>query len=401
MTEEDPKQEKFEEIKKLVTIARRELNHGNFDPAKFLVKSQEILRSAWKNGIFDPFDETENLGRSAHAHVSNFLREFRFFWATEQVLTEWWNDFGNYQRQEKQYSFRAVIAYHLMNLYLHQHDYGAALRWGLLTQACDILGGHPEDGGAGKQLLLIALGMRQHELDELNVIARTNREVVESKKDWSLREGYAENVVLKFALRGTQYAHLIGQEASITNYSLSEAYFQILLERVTDESADTYSKGEIFEELASYLLLLIPGLVPQRKVMPEDKVFENDIVVANISRSSNLASELLGRHFLVECKNWNKSVGTSEVGYFLHRMRLTHAKFGIMFAREGISGDDDGKQYAHSLIRRTFHEDSAICIVLDKRDLDTLAEREIGIWSMLFARLEQFRFGKSQIGSSI
>ncbi|MCI0562084.1 MAG: hypothetical protein MN733_26655, partial [Nitrososphaera sp.] len=106
---------------------------------------------------------------------------------------------------------------------------------------------------------------------------------------------------------------------------------------------------------------------------------------------------LLGRHFLVECKNWDESVGVRDVGYFLYRMRLTHCSFGVIFAKDNISGKKGkGEIAARSLIRRAFHEDGNTCVVLDRNDLEGLAKRETTFWSMLLSKIELFRFGKAK-----
>ncbi len=44
------------------------------------------------------------------------------------------------------------------------------------------------------------------------------------------------------------------------------------------------------------------------------------------------------------------------IGYFLYRIRLTHAHFGVIFAKTGITGDEDQEKAAYSLIRKAFHE---------------------------------------------
>jgi len=87
-------------------------------------------------------------------------------------------------------------------------------------------------------------------------------------------------------------------------------------------------------------------------------------------------------------------VGVRDVGYFLYRMRLTHAKFGVILAKKGITGTDTDEKAAHDLIRKAFHEDGNTCVVLDRADLGTLAKGQTVFWPMLLERIERIRFGK-------
>ena len=78
-------------------------------------------------------------------------------------------------------------------------------------------------------------------------------------------------------------------------------------------------------------------------------------------------------------------------------MRLTHAKFGVIFAKHGVTGDKTGNAgltAARELIRKAFHEDGNICVVLNRDDLDNLLDGKTTFWSLLLERVELIRFGK-------
>jgi hypothetical protein len=168
-----------------------------------------------------------------------------------------------------------------------------------------------------------------------------------------------------------------------------------LIEQIDSVAINTTEKGDTLENLASYLFLLIPGHVPRRNLLDLDNSFETDIVVRNLGMNSNVYSDLLGRHFLIECKNWEEKVGVKDVGYFLYRIRLTHSSFGVIFAKSGITGKEDSRA-AYSLIRKSFHEDGSLCIVVDKSYLSRLAEGQTTFWSLLLELIEINRFGNSK-----
>lgn len=385
-------------INEMVDEAMDSIENFTFDPLKFLDKTAQTLREACgEDGIYNPVNlpsekKYSEEGQGAYFLTVDFLTRYGYFWAAEQLLFDWWIDFGLLKRSHKRRIYQANTAYKLMILYSQRQDRGAALRWALLTQADDILNEHPEAGGAGKQLLRTVFGMSQLELEEFNRIANTNRTMVAD--DWSQPMGFAEDVLVQFALKYPQRTHLLDHSSTIQEFPISQGYIQALIDQVDNLDLSDQEKGAALENLASYLFLLVPGWVPRRNVYDEEGVSEHDIIVSNVSSSGSLSSELFGRHFLVECKNWDKSVGTPEVGYFLYRMHLAHAKCGIVVAREGISGENE--RYARALIRRAYHEDDMICIVLDRQDLDTLANHQSTVWALLIERMERFRFGSSR-----
>jgi hypothetical protein len=148
-------------------------------------------------------------------------------------------------------------------------------------------------------------------------------------------------------------------------------------------------KGDSLETIASYLFLLIPGWIPRRNLRNE--AFETDIVVRNYSPTADLMADIFGRDFIVECKNWKDPIGVKDLGYFLLRMSLTHAKFGVLFSRQGITGNDTTD--AKSLLKRAFHESNSICVVVTLEDLRDLEKGGATFRSLLFKRMEEIRFG--------
>ncbi len=373
------------------------------DPTEQLKYWQEFLEE--KCG---PDDDLDPLVHKNAENVSKILEQLSrellatpFPFIAETLLLETWSNWGKIQFTKKQRVYRASIAAHLTRHYVYLGDRGSATRWALLTQADDMLGKHPSGGGAGRHWLLTNLGMTADVLNEFNGIAVRNIEAIEANRqnDWSVPFGFAEDVVTRFALEKPEFAHFLTLGSSLQSYPLSSGYFDSLREKVNAEysQGQAHYKGKALEDLASYLFLLIPGWVPRRNLLEETQAFETDILVRNLNPSANLTAELLGRYFLVECKNWKDSVGVSDVGYFLYRMRLTHAKFGVIFAQEGITGDEQNGNAAYSLIRKAFHEDGSTCVVVTNYDLEKLSQGRTTLWSMLLEKIEGMQFGNPRV----
>lgn len=377
---------------------------GYFDPSNCKMDCASFLvRKCEPAGELDPRVRKKALDAcNAYGYAGKRFSGSGYQAAGEGLLMDGWNKFGLLQRHIRgQQIYKAGIAAHLSDIYYSSGDKGAALRWALLAQAEDALVSH-FDGGAKHRLETI-LGMGQPELHAYNNIASENMRALKNdgQEDWSESPAFAEDVLMRFALKFPEYSHLLAQNSRVVEFPLSQAYFSALVDRI--DAPTSAEKGHILEDIASYLFLLIPGWIPRRNILEETSAFETDMVVSNLILASNLRAELLGRDFLVECKNWKKSVGTNQVGYFLYRMRLTHTKFGIIFAKKNITGeknDNEDKRAAASLIRKAFHEDGNICIVIDYSDIKRLAGKETLFWSLLLERINRVRFGKSIYSSN-
>jgi hypothetical protein len=372
----------------------------NFDPASCLQQCLTLLDKYC--GIDERLDpraiKKAEEACNAYGFVSNLFLNKGYSSAATSILVLAWNKFSAIQEEAKARIYRAGIGMYLAIAYLKLGDKGASLRWALLTQADDFLGENTKPGG-GTHLLNTVHGMSDTALAELGKVALDNLEKIKSEgnNDWATPYAYAEDVITKFAYNKPEYAHLFALPSSELEFPLNPTYFASLLNKVNSNALNTKEKGDRLEELATYLFLLIPGLAPRRNLLEETLAFESDIVMRNLTVSTNIFSELLGRHFLAECKNWESSVGVKDIGYFLYRMRLTHAHFGVIFAKSGITGDkDDEEKAAYSLIRKAFHEDGNICVVINNDNLASIGNTEMTFWSLLLERIERIRFGKAR-----
>jgi restriction endonuclease len=387
------------EIQELIGESEQKLRTGYFNVVEFLEAVGDLLQSACSNGAEcdSGSDSARVRGEQAYRSAAEFLVKCRFRGAAEELLIRWWNELGARQLTEPRHIYRAMTAFTLCQLYLTDGDSGAALRWALLTHADDRLHEHSEGGGAGMQYLRTILGANQADLEAINRIADENLTIVSSGNAAQSRAAwFAEDVVVRLALEGVLVAHLFAKPSSKPEFPISQPYLVTLLRTVDAQDISAADKGKALESLASYLFLLIPGWFPSRNVLDQDAVFESDVLVSNLNPEGNLAAELLGRHFLVECKNWKNRVGVAEIGYFFHRMRLTHCSFGVLMAKNNVTGKAEKDNAGRGVIRRTFHEDRNICIVLDKDDLEKLESGVMTFWTMLVDQMQRFRFGEAR-----
>lgn len=379
-------------------LEAEESKSWDFDPIKCLERAQNLFYSAiQKNGVFDA-RTTEKQGeyQGYFWEVANIFLTRGFDLAAHHFLFGWWDAIGERQLEEVQHLYRAHCAYKLAHSYLQRGDRGAGLRWTLLTQAEDLLVEQADGGVAGKQWLRTVFGMTPNELNDFARIARKNLAKARAGSDANAKAArFSEDVVARLAMKASGFGHLFSEPSSIREFPVSPPYLRTMLERLDAPASSAKAKGDTLEDLACYLFLLIPAWIPRRNLEPEDQCFESDIIVSNLNPHYNLTAELLGRHFLVECKNWDgRDVGVGEVGYFLERMRLTHCRFGIIFAKNNITGK--ASNAARGLIRRAFHEDGSTCVVLCKGHIQSLIDKETTFWALLLREIEHFRFGIPQ-----
>ncbi len=360
-----------------------------------------LLRDAVKpGGRFDPLktDNEWKEGRDGYRIAHDWFKKHGYFSASEKLLLDWWDNLGLLQANTRnKHIYRAETAFYLTDLYWTMGDKGMAFRWGMHMQADDILHGNPDDGGAGRQMLPTLLGMEDSAFNALNQLAKENLNQVNSTDDWTQPAGFAEDIFSKFAESKTSY--VIARASSQREMPVSKGYFQALYAAMTkldplEERQYNQQKGKALENIAFYLSLQLPGCVPHANVLAKKQAYETDIVVQNLNPSSSVVAELLGREFIIECKNKKEGVRVSEIGYFLYRIKLTHTKFGIFFTRKGITGRDAMKA-GEALINQAYQLDGIICVVLSDIDLEALLTGDKQyFWWMLLDKIEKLRFGK-------
>lgn len=130
------------------------------------------------------------------------------------------------------------------------------------------------------------------------------------------------------------------------------------------------SKGRSLEQIALYLLSCIPGCHARSRV--ESSSTDYDVVAVLEGQGLDFRSEV-GRYVLCECKDWQRSADFTTFAKFTQVLRDVGSRFGILFAKNGISGSD-GKRYASREQLKVFQHDQIVIVVIEKNDLERLAK---------------------------
>jgi len=130
------------------------------------------------------------------------------------------------------------------------------------------------------------------------------------------------------------------------------------------------TSGINLELIASYLMSSMPGCRTYKRVPQFGNTTDYDVVGSIDGAITDFRSEL-GRYFICECKDWEKSVDFSTMSKFCRILTSTKIKFGILFAREGISGT--GKiVHAEREQRKVFQDSNIIIVVISNQDIESI-----------------------------
>jgi len=152
------------------------------------------------------------------------------------------------------------------------------------------------------------------------------------------------------------------KEASF--YRANALYIRHLIAKLGDGSGGT------LELLAQYLMSCMAGCRARRRLRSWSTDY--DVVCAMEGFDVDFRSEL-GRHFVCECKDWKTPADFSVMAKFCRVLDSTKSRFGILFSREGISGE--GKKRDADLEQlKIFQDRGIIIVVLSYEDLEKIAE---------------------------
>jgi hypothetical protein len=100
---------------------------------------------------------------------------------------------------------------------------------------------------------------------------------------------------------------------------------------------------------------------------------EIDILVAHNARRSEIP--FLPDFILVECKNWSWPVSSMEVAWFDRKVKQRGIELGILFATQGVTGEQRERTFAHEIICWALAERRRL-VVITATDLAQLTSRD-------------------------
>ncbi|WP_247223794.1 restriction endonuclease [Synechococcus elongatus] len=146
-----------------------------------------------------------------------------------------------------------------------------------------------------------------------------------------------------------------------------------LLSRVNKPREDD-DLGLVLEELAHNFLESPYLKLNSKRRRCETGEIDLDFTVKRIEATLFFEFSYL---LIVECKNWQKTVGACELRTFCSKMRDVDANIGIFFATNGITKD------AKQIIRNAWVKDKIVVITFDAKELDKIINKRGNFYEIL------------------
>ena len=170
-------------------------------------------------------------------------------------------------------------------------------------------------------------------------------------------------------------------------FELDIEAFDEALDQV-DSAEGTKEKGDAFEDFAELLFGGIDFLKVRDRNL-NTNTGEIDLVIEYTGHQKLTIFDEWGRFFLVECKNWQSSVGAAEVRNFKGKLDKAQVDIGIIFARNGLSGNEAGN--ALRWIHDYFQREGQMILVVGDGEIDQLQEGT-SFYDLLDESMYQRRF---------
>jgi len=155
------------------------------------------------------------------------------------------------------------------------------------------------------------------------------------------------------------------------------------------EIAETkQEKGDALEAVATQLFRSFPYLTVRDQNL-HTKFGEIDLVVENRGTDRHTLFNFHSRFILVECKHWIDPVPAKEIGHFKDKCNMTDVDLGIVFAWNGISGEDE-ERHAERVATGGPDKNPEI-VVINSRDMHRVLDGT-SFYQIIDEKLYQQRF---------
>lgn len=238
-----------------------------------------------------------------------------------------------------------------------------------------------ETGDVETEYEMLTLGFSKDEISALRA------EIIEIKKTvpesmW----GFPEYALQE--LTDLRWRKCYPSKSELLIYKPNTSYIEALKAVAEETNDDNRLDGRSFEFLVEYLFQLIPGCKTSRRKITHETDFDIWCQVDGLMQDFR---KELGHYWLVECKNWKGKVGFTEVAKFALVLISVNCKFGIMFAREGISAGRSNFEDAQRAIVKLYQNAEIVIAVIDKSAFDRILAGE-SLINLLQQAYETVRF---------
>jgi hypothetical protein len=135
-----------------------------------------------------------------------------------------------------------------------------------------------------------------------------------------------------------------------------------------DGATTSDARGTALEDLSRYLFETVAGVkCVDKNILDGRRAHELDLAFW-VDQTRSLL-HFLEAVLIVECKATGSPVGSPEVGWFVHKLQVRGARYGILVALSGITGQADGVSSAHSEILDALTKNGIRILLLTRKDI--------------------------------
>lgn len=145
--------------------------------------------------------------------------------------------------------------------------------------------------------------------------------------------------------------------------------------KASDTALTSDEKGKLLEDLISYMFEKIPSVeLIDRNFMDGDRSQEIDLAFNNPQGMSPL--NFLEAILFVECKNNSNPLSSEDVRWFIDKIYDRGSNYGILVVLNGITGNSNDNNSAHSQILRGLQSHKIHILVVTREEILRLYSTE-------------------------
>lgn len=334
--------------------------------------------------LIGPETEHEHTAFETWMVIVRLLWENRLFQQATDVVSAWYDRINQLQEQDHRRYHKGAPAHQLGNCYLALGMLAHAAWFFTLAIIEDVV--LERDVVTNPTPATKTLQLRFNWSDERIRSLAAKAKKVQREQPNLCR--YPEIVAVHLA---REQNLRLPTATGVRNIPINRPFLKLLVEGLENGGSD--EKKKALEFLASYLALTLPNV----RILPNARTldYEMDLIVIQHGSEPTYLVEALGRSFLVECKNLERTVGVEQLNHFVAKMRFNRCHCGVIFSREGLSGDKQkqpGLLNARVTQLRWYHQDGCVIIVLAVPHLSELVDGSISFSDLLLRGYESIRF---------
>jgi hypothetical protein len=353
----------------------------------------ETLRNNTGEGLpVDP--QTEPLEFQTWGELFGVLLKNNLLHQASEIVEAWYDSLNELQIKNNKRYHKGGASHNIGHCALRLGNNAAGVWFTMCAFVEDVLstGGNDIPQTPATQSLRVAFNWSDAEFESVASTARKSGALGDNLS-W-----FPETTLVQLAREDKLNIPLARGSSYI---SINRTFLKQLITRLPN--GDDNAKKQSLEFLASYLASTLPGV----RIKANVKTFEHgvtfeheiDLVATQYTATPTYLLEALGRHFLIECKNWDHPVGVRDLNHFVAKMRFHRCSCGVIFSREGLSGDkhaETGLRYARVTQLRWYQQDNCVVIVITNKDLNALATGSRTFEDILLRGYEAVRFSNSK-----